>query len=101
MDNDGVCAIANDTCGIHVHVGAEIYTAKAIRNLVNVIGSKEDLLFEELKVGDTNEYYYKKVEQMFVEEMNSYKADNNGKRRGNMVQRNLAEMRTLWLSVIY
>lgn len=66
-------AIANSTCGIHVHVGAERHTAKTLRNLVNIMASKEDLMFKALKVGYEREYYCKKAEQRFVEEMNRRK----------------------------
>ena len=34
-------AFANKSCGIHIHVGAERFTAKTLRNLVNIMASKE------------------------------------------------------------
>ena len=36
-------AIANASCGIHVHVDATNHTAKTLRNLVNIMTAKEDI----------------------------------------------------------
>ena len=36
-------AIVNNSCGIHVHVGAERFTPQTLRNIVNIIASKEDI----------------------------------------------------------
>lgn len=67
-------AIANSSCGIHVHVGAERQTAKTLRNLVNIMASKEDLMFKALGVTPNRESRWcKKVEQGFVENMNRTK----------------------------
>ena len=67
-------AIANASCGIHVHVGAEQYTAKTLRNLVNIMNSKEDLLFKALGVStDRAGRWCKKSEQEFVAAMNRSK----------------------------
>ncbi len=67
-------AIANSSCGIHVHVGAERHTAKTLRNLVNIMTSKEDILFKAIGVTpDRANRWCKKTEQRFVEEMNRTK----------------------------
>lgn len=67
-------AKANSSCGIHVHVGAENHTAKTLRNLVNIMASKEDLIFKALGVSANRESRWcKKVEQGFVENMNRSK----------------------------
>lgn len=67
-------AIANSSCGIHVHVGAERQTAKTLRNLVNIMTSKEDLLFKALGVTASREgRWCKKNETRFVDSMNSRK----------------------------
>lgn len=66
-------AKANASCGIHVHVGAEQHTAKTLRNLVNIMASKEDLLFKALKVRATREHYCQKADESFVEKMNHKK----------------------------
>ncbi len=64
-------AIANSSCGIHIHVSDEGFTAKSIRNLVNIMTSKEDLLFTALGVSASRAARWcKKNEVRFVEEMN-------------------------------
>lgn len=40
----------NDSCGIHVHVGAELHTAKSLKNIVNIMYSKQDILYRALKM---------------------------------------------------
>lgn len=35
-------AFVNSQCGIHIHVDASRYTPQTLRNLVNIIASKED-----------------------------------------------------------
>lgn len=66
-------AIANSSCGVHVHVGADQHTAKTLRNLVNIMASKEDLLFKALKVRPSREHYCKKADEGFVTKMNNKK----------------------------
>lgn len=66
-------AIANSSCGVHVHVGGEQHTAKTLRNLVNIMASKEDLLFKALKVRRSREHYCKKADEKFVTTMNHKK----------------------------
>ena len=64
-------AIANESCGIHVHVGAEQQTAKSLRNLVNIMTSKEDLLFKALGVLKSREEdYCQKNDERFVKQLN-------------------------------
>ena len=38
-------AKVNDSCGIHVHVDASPHNVKTLRNIVNIMASKEDLLY--------------------------------------------------------
>ena len=44
-------AIANASCGIHVHINARPHTARSLRNITNIMASKEDLLFKALYLG--------------------------------------------------
>ncbi len=41
-------AMVNSSCGIHIHVGAEQFTPKTLRNLVNLMASKEDMIYHAL-----------------------------------------------------
>ena len=43
-------AFASDQCGIHIHVDASRYTPQTLRNLVNIIASKEDILYKTYKL---------------------------------------------------
>lgn len=67
-------AVANESCGIHVHVGAEGHTAQTLRNLVNIMTSKEDILFKALGVSPARATRWcKKTEEGFVETLNHRK----------------------------
>ena len=67
-------AFANKTCGLHLHVGKERFTAKTLRNLVNIVASKEDLIYQALQVDEARERRYcQKVNQSFLEELNRQK----------------------------
>ena len=43
-------AFVSDQCGIHIHVDASRYTPQTLRNLVNIIASKEDILYKALQI---------------------------------------------------
>lgn len=45
-------ALVNDSCGIHVHVGAEKFDAQHLRNITNIMASKEELIYKALQVKD-------------------------------------------------
>ncbi len=65
---------ANKTCGIHLHIGKEKFTARTLRNLVNIMASKEDLIYQALRVNVARELSYcKKVDQGFLKELNRQK----------------------------
>lgn len=64
-------AIANDSCGIHIHINAEPHTAKSLKNIANIVASKEDLLFKALGVNGNREHYCKKADSKFITKVNS------------------------------
>lgn len=65
-------AKVNDSCGIHVHVGAEKFDARHLRNLVNIVNSKEDLIYDALGVLQYREdEYCKKIYPEFLMEVNA------------------------------
>ena len=67
-------AIANSSCGIHVHVDAAPYNARSLRNIVNIVASKEDILFKALQVSEPRaERWCKKAEPEFLEKLNKKK----------------------------
>lgn len=64
-------AFANSSCGIHIHVGAERFTPKTLRNLVNVFYSKEDLIYRALSINLGREHRYcRKTNKRFLKELN-------------------------------
>lgn len=67
-------AIANESCGVHIHVDASNQTAQSLRNLVNIMVSKEDMLFKALGVTDSRAgRWCKKAESRFVTDINRFK----------------------------
>ena len=63
-------AKVNDSCGIHVHVDASTHNVQTLRNIVNIMAAKEDLLYKALDVEVDREYYCKKADTRFLDEMN-------------------------------
>lgn len=67
-------AIVNNKCGIHIHIDASPFNAGTLRNITNIMASKEDLIYKTLQVDVARERQYcKKVEQNFLEELNRRK----------------------------
>jgi hypothetical protein len=67
-------AVANTSCGIHVHVDASPHNANTLRNITNIMTSKEDLIYKALQVNVSREHSYcKKVDERFLEELNRKK----------------------------
>lgn len=69
-------AIINRSCGIHIHVNAADLSAIQIRNLVNIVYSKEDLLYRALDIDKLRERWCKKADKAFVSLVNEYSRDN-------------------------
>lgn len=63
-------ARVNDSCGIHVHVDAAPHNEKTLRNIVNIMAAKEDLLYKALQVEVSREHYCEKADTRFLDEMN-------------------------------
>ena len=67
-------AISNSSCGIHVHIDASPHTANSLRNLTNIMASKETLIYKALNVHVSRERdYCRKVDYRFLEELNAKK----------------------------
>ncbi|MEE0913646.1 MAG: amidoligase family protein, partial [Ruminococcus sp.] len=67
----GAGARVNSSCGIHVHINASPHTPKTLRNIVNIMASKEDLLYKSLKVNVSREHYCQKMDTRFLDEINN------------------------------
>lgn len=63
-------AKVNSSCGIHVHVDAASHTPKTLRNIVNIMASKEDLLYKALQIKVARERYCRKADTQFLDSVN-------------------------------
>lgn len=67
-------AVAGENSGIHVHINAAPHNARTLRNITNIMYSKEDLIYKALRVDVNREHRYcQKVEESFLQELNSKK----------------------------
>lgn len=71
LRNEG--AITNNTCGIHIHVDAANHTPNTLKNLVNLIASKEELLYKSLGIDPERLRYCKKVNEQLIQAINKQK----------------------------
>lgn len=70
-------AITNKSCGIHIHIDAANHNAKTLKNLINIMASKEDLIYRALEVDEARmARYCKKVDSDLVERINKRKPAN-------------------------
>jgi hypothetical protein len=51
-------AKTNQSCGIHIHVGADQHNAKSLKNLMNIFYSKQDMIYRSLEVLSYRESQY-------------------------------------------
>ena len=66
-------AFVNSQCGIHIHVDASLYTPQTLRNLVNIIASKEDILYKALRIDPARLRWCKKTNEKLIETINRKK----------------------------
>jgi len=67
-------AKADFSCGIHIHIGLGEHTPKSLRNLVNIINAKEDLLTQALAISpERRSQWCRPVEPEFLEALNRRK----------------------------
>lgn len=76
--------LTNTSCGLHIHIGAEKFTAATLRNLVNAVASKENLLYKALKVHENRKRYCGLTNQRFLKELNEKKPET------------LEELKSIW-----
>ena len=64
----------NGSCGLHIHVDGSRFDARCLRNLVNLVANKEDMIYRALHVrADRAAQYCKKTDSQFLEELNRKK----------------------------
>lgn len=60
-------------CGIHVHVDAANHDVRSLRNLINIMVSKEDIFYKALDIQVERQHYCKKADVHVLEEINRKK----------------------------
>jgi hypothetical protein len=60
-------------CGIHIHIDAKKHTPTSLKNLINLMASKEDLLYKSLEIDPARLRYCKKVNENLIAAINKKK----------------------------
>jgi hypothetical protein len=68
-------AKANSSCGIHIHIGMGQHTTKSLRNLANLVASKEDLIYEALAIKSSRQGYCQRADENFIKSLNAKKPE--------------------------
>lgn len=62
---------ANNSCGIHVHIDASQHTARSLKNIANIMASKEDLLLKAIGTEEERvRRWCQKVDEGFLDRVN-------------------------------
>ncbi|MBP2656763.1 MAG: amidoligase [Firmicutes bacterium] len=72
----GAVSDSQYNCGIHIHVDAKPHTPNSLKNLVNLVASKEELLYKSLKIDYARIKYCKKVNEELVQKINKKRPKN-------------------------
>lgn len=71
-------AIANSSCGIHVHVDGAQHTPESLTRLVNFATGRQDLFYEALQIGTRADRWCQKMSSELLKAMkNTIKANGN------------------------
>lgn len=62
-------AIANSSCGIHVHVDGANHTPESLTRLLNFAVGRQDLFYEALQIGDREYQWCQKTNKMLLKAM--------------------------------
>ena len=62
-------AIANSSCGIHVHVDGANHTPGSLTRLINFAVGRQDLFYEALEIGDRGDRWCKKINAKLLDAM--------------------------------
>ena len=66
-------AFVNQSCGIHIHIDAKPHTLETLKNLVNLMAQKEDILYKALQVSFERLRYCQKVNERLIDVINRKK----------------------------
>jgi len=59
----------NSSCGIHIHLNGGDHNVQSIKNFINIIASKNDLLYKALQIEPARMGYCKKMDQRLITEI--------------------------------
>ena len=59
----------NDSCGIHIHLDGSNQTVQSLKNYINIIASKNDLLYKALQIKPARIRWCKKMDERLVNEI--------------------------------
>ena len=63
-------AFTNASCGIHIHLDGADHDVRTIRNFINIIASKNDLLYKALEIKQERMRFCKKMDEHLVTSIN-------------------------------
>lgn len=66
-------AFVNKGCGIHIHIDAANHSPRSLKNLINLMASKEELTYKALEVDAQRIRYCKKVNEHLLQTLNKQK----------------------------
>ena len=67
-------AIANSSCGIHVHVDGKNHTPESLTRLMNFAIGRQDLFYEALEIGDRGNHWCRKMSKTLFQAMKNDQA---------------------------
>ena len=63
----------NSSCGIHIHLDGADHNVQSIKNFINIIASKNDLLYKALQIKTDRMRWCKKMDERLIEEIQKKK----------------------------
>lgn len=64
-------AKTNDSCGIHIHLDGSNHTVQSIKNFIQIVASKNDLLYKALQIEQARMRFCKKMDDRLVNQIKS------------------------------
>ena len=77
----GAGAIANDSCGIHVHVDGANHTPESLTRLINFATGRQDLFYEALEIGARADRWCHKMNKTLLNAMKTSGTDRDAMER--------------------
>lgn len=74
----GAISNADRKCGVHIHIGAQGHTAQSLRNLANIMASREQLIGNAIRIGENRRYYCRVTDPAFLDRLNKKKPKDMG-----------------------